>query len=271
MSDRKRAHVIVGGFPAGQHAGHDMDFARVQLLSRLQQQADVHATVSGDFSDCEKWVADCQLLVTYVAGPYANDEQADLLDAWLRKGGRWLALHGTCGGKAVRTGRADNRRRWVRARHHDVLGSFFLTHPPIMAMSINVQAPQHPTMAGLPATFEACDEPYMVELTDPDNTTILLSTRDIETPDYVAEIYGTDTSLLPDGESRALGYVRDVGAGAVAYFSLGHCHSPSTNVQRSVHTSIAKDNVPPLKFSGVWHTPVFEQLLDNALNWGLAR
>jgi hypothetical protein len=96
-----------------------------------------------------------------------------------------------------------------------------------------------------------------------------LSTSDIETPDYVQEIYGSDTTLLPDGESRALGYVREVGDGAVAYFSFGHCHTPTTNVQRSVHSSISKDNVPPVHFNGVWETPAFDQLMKNALTWGL--
>ncbi|MBT6275610.1 MAG: hypothetical protein HOI95_15930 [Chromatiales bacterium] len=246
-----------------------MDYARVQLLTRLQQHHHVHATVGGDFTDCDKWIADCQLLITYVAGPYADDDQAAMLEDWLADGGRWLALHGTCGGKAVRTDRPDNRRRWVRARHHDVLGSFFLTHPPIMAMNVKVERPEHPLTQGLPSMFEVRDEPYMVELTDPENSTVLLTTRDIDAPDYVQEIYGADTTLLSDGESRPLGYVREVGDGAVAYFSFGHCHTPTTNVQRSVHASIAQDNVPPLQFNGVWETSVFDQLMKNALTWGL--
>ncbi|MCB1743597.1 MAG: ThuA domain-containing protein [Gammaproteobacteria bacterium] len=269
MNDSTRVHVVVGGFPVGKHAGHDMDYARFKLLAGLQEHPQVHATVSGDFTDCQKWIGDCQFLITYVAGPYADDEQAAMLEDWLARGGRWLALHGTCGGKAVRTGRPDNRRRWVRARHHDVLGSFFLTHPPIMAMNVNVEVPDHPLTRGLPASFEMRDEPYMVELTDPAHSTVLLTTQDIDAPGYVQEIYGADSSLLPDGRSRALGYVREVGEGAVAYFSFGHCHTPSTNVQRTVHASIATDNVPPLTFKGVWETSVFEQLMRNALAWGL--
>ena len=31
---KKRAHLIVGGFPPGSPAGHDMNFARLQLLQR---------------------------------------------------------------------------------------------------------------------------------------------------------------------------------------------------------------------------------------------
>ena len=67
-----RAHVIAGGFPAGQPAGHDHDYARLRILELLKERDDVHATVSGDYTDIEKWLPQCQLLVTYVAGPVAD-------------------------------------------------------------------------------------------------------------------------------------------------------------------------------------------------------
>ena len=35
MSGAKRAHLITGGFPPGAPAGHDRDYARLQLLRRL--------------------------------------------------------------------------------------------------------------------------------------------------------------------------------------------------------------------------------------------
>ena len=41
-----RVHVIVGGFPPGSHAGHDMDYARVRILQALQADERVHATVA---------------------------------------------------------------------------------------------------------------------------------------------------------------------------------------------------------------------------------
>ena len=42
----KRAHLITGGFPPGSSAGHDMDYARLQLLQKLSK-ADV--TTANDF------------------------------------------------------------------------------------------------------------------------------------------------------------------------------------------------------------------------------
>lgn len=264
-----RVHVIAGGFPAGQHAGHDMDFARVQLLSALQSNAAVHATVSNDFTDCAKWMRDCQFLITYVAGPYADDQQASAIREWLDGGGRWLALHGSSGGKAVRVD-GQRARRWVRTSYHEALGSVFLTHPPICEFTVDVRDRQHPLTQGLPSSFRIQDEPYMIEVIHPD-TRVLLTTSEIEAPAYVAAIYGADGSLLPDGRNRALGYVRDVGKGSVAYFAFGHCHSPTTNVQVTVARNIDPGNAVPLTFRRAWENASFQRLLSNGITWGTSR
>lgn len=261
-----RTHVITGGFPPGQHAGHDMDFARMRILAALQSNEDVHATVSNDFTDCDKWIHDCQFLVTYVAGPFADDEQTAVIKQWLSDGGRWLGLHGSSGGKAVRV-EGQRSRRWVKTSYHDALGAFFLTHPPIRELTVNVVDQSHPLTRGLPASFRIQDEPYMIEVIHPD-TLVLLTTSEIEAPAYVAEIYGADTSLLPDGTNRALGFVRDVGKGGVAYFTFGHCHTPTTNVQVTVDANIDPGNVVPLTFRGAWDTESFQQIISNGIAWG---
>jgi hypothetical protein len=132
MDSRVGVHVVVGGFPPGSSAAHDMDYARLRLLELLAERDDVRITVASDYADVERWLDASRLLVTYVAGPYPMGAQLDRLDRWLREGGRWLALHGTSGGKSVpfeRDGRAG--RAMVRMPHHDALGCFFLNHPPI--------------------------------------------------------------------------------------------------------------------------------------------
>ena len=35
-----RAHLIAGGFPAGQAAGHDHDYARLRILEQLKEHPD---------------------------------------------------------------------------------------------------------------------------------------------------------------------------------------------------------------------------------------
>ncbi|MGD0432534.1 MAG: hypothetical protein ABSA58_15740, partial [Acetobacteraceae bacterium] len=66
-----RAHLITGGFPLGQSAGHDQDFARLRLLGLLAEQ-DVQTTVANDFADIERFLPITRLLITYVAGPYPD-------------------------------------------------------------------------------------------------------------------------------------------------------------------------------------------------------
>ena len=267
MTTPIRVHVVAGGFPPGRHAGHDIDYARMRILQALQSNENVHATVSSDFTDCHKWIPDCQLLVTYVSGPFADDHESGVIRDWLGEGGRWLALHGSTGGKAERIGREDARRRMVKMPYHETLGGFFLTHPPIMEMQVDVADRNHVLTDNLPSSFRIQDEPYMVEVIHPE-TRVLLTTADIEAPPYVDEIYGGDISLLPDGRSHALGFVRDVGEGAVAYIAPGHCHSPLTNLQPSVHESVSPDLKSPNHFRGPWETEPYEQLLKNAIDWG---
>ncbi len=135
----KRAHLITGGYPAGSHAGHDMDYARLRLLGLLAEHDDVSATVANDFDALEKWLDGADLLITYVAGPVPSDDQHEALRHWLEAGGRWFGLHGTSGGRAARI-EGSPQRRMVKQAHHETLGSFFLNHPPIRAFRLTRSA-----------------------------------------------------------------------------------------------------------------------------------
>ena len=160
-----------------------------------------------------------------------------------------------------------------RAPHHDVLGCFFLNHPPIRAFRVDVCDSDHPLTRGLPAFFEVMDELYLIEIAAPAETRVLLSTSDLDAKDPAPRTFGftydEDTSVGSDGSTRVLGYVRERGAGAVAYFALGHCHTPTTNIQPFVDVSVDTEGVTPLHFRGSWETDAFARLLRNGIEWGL--
>ena len=260
MSDAypNRAHLITGGFPPGSHAGHDHDYARLHLLGLLAEQQ-VPASVGNDFADVQKWLPTSRLLITYVAGPYPDAAQCDAIAQWLEGGGHWLALHGTSGGRAERV-EGMRSRRTVTTAHHALLGSYFLTHPPICRFRVDVR--EHPLTHGVSASFEVEDEPYFIELQDPASTQILLTADygpDAVSPS-IGTIYPSDTSLQADGRTRVLGYTRAVGRGAVTYFALGHCHNPAIRASRS------EDGTPPT-FHGAWDSDAFSTLLRNAIAW----
>ena len=168
-----RAHLVTGGFPAGSSAGHDHDFARLRLLGLLAEQ-DVQASVANDFADVEKWLPVSRLLISYVAGPYPDAGQCRAIQRWLEAGGHWLGLHGTSGGRAERV-EGLSQRRTVKTEHHALLGSFFLTHPPICQIRVDVSDVDHPLTRGIGGSFDVVDEPYFIELQDPGSTRILLT------------------------------------------------------------------------------------------------
>jgi uncharacterized protein len=259
-----RAHLIAGGFPPGSSAGHDHDYARLRLLGLLAEHG-IPASVANDFADVEKWLSVSQLLITYVAGPYPDAAQCRAIQRWLEGGGRWLGLHGTSGGRAERV-EGQRQRRTVKLEHHALLGSYFLTHPPICKIRVDVNPADSPLTRGLGSSFDVEDEPYFIEIQDPGATRILL------TADYgpsglspaIGTLYARDTSLQPDGRTRVLAYTRDIGHGAVAYVALGHCHNPAIRAARAADPT----DTTPLSFRGSWETDAFITLLRNAIVWG---
>jgi len=262
-----RAHVIAGGFPPGAPAGHDHDYARLRLLGLLAE-AEVPASVGNDFADVEKWLPAGKLLITYVAGPYPDAVQTRAMRGWMEAGGHWLGLHGTSGGRAERVEGVRNRRT-VKMDHHALLGSFFLTHPPICDIRVDVRDSVHPITRDVPRHFEVWDEPYFIELQDPIGTRILLTADYGASGEWAAtkRLYGTDTSLQADGRTRVLGYTRQVGKGGVTYFALGHCHNPAIRADRATDPS----DTTPETFHGAWDSEEYITLLRNAIDWGLDR
>lgn len=266
-----RVHLITGGYPPGSFAGHDMDYVRLRLLGMLQENTQLLTTIGNDYADVSKWLPGSSFLITYVAGPYPNDEQNDFLRKWLEAGGRWLALHGTSGGKAVPVGENRYVRKMVKGNYHETLGAFFLNHPPVRKFRVEVVDRAHPLSEGLPPSFDVMDELYLIEVQDPARCHILLTTElpKDPSPQGFGFVYDRDTSVLPDGKTRVLGYTREVGKGGVTYFALGHCHSPLSNVQPFVDASVEASGTTPKTFRGSWESREFGTLLRNAMRWGV--
>ena len=269
----QRAHLVTGGFPPGSVAGHDMDYARLHLLRMLQAQKDLTVTTANDFQDIERWLPGTALLITYVAGPFPAGAGNEALSAWLDNGGRWLALHGTSGGKAIKTERGGRPvRMMVKGEHHKTLGCFFLNHPPLREFQVSA-AGGHPVTRGLSDRFSVKDELYFIELLDPSNSRILLTTElttDPSPPGFGFS-YDEDTSLQSDGKTRVLAYARKTGRGEVVYIGLGHCHTGRTDSRSPVDTSIDRDGVMPPDFHAVWENNAYVRLLNNAIAWGTGK
>src|SRR5262249_34280426 len=147
------------------------------------------------------------------------------------------------------------------------LGSYFLTHPPICKIRVDVADSASSLTRGLGPSFVVEDEPYFIELQDPGSTHIVL-TADYgpgATSPTIGTLYPKDTSLQPDGKTRVLGYTRAIGKGGVAYFALGHCHNPAIRAGRAVDPT----GTTPLTFRGSWESDAFMTLLRNTIAVGV--
>ena len=260
-----RAHLIAGGFPPGSPAGHDHDYARLRLLGLLAER-DVPASVANDFADVEKWLPVTRLLITYVAGPYPDAAQCRAIRHWLQAGGHWLGLHGTSGGRAERV-EGMRQRRTVKTEHHAVLGSYFLTHPPICQIRVDVRDTDHPITHGLGASFEVEDEPYFIELQDPGSTRILL-TADYG-PSAVSPSIGTlyrqrhfAATRWQDARARLYARGRQRRRGLLRARPL-----PQPGDPRGAGRGRCGQVTPT--FRGAWESDAFITLLRNAIAWGV--
>jgi type 1 glutamine amidotransferase len=167
---------------------HDFDRARSRLLGLLGRHPHVRITVSDGY-DRDLSAADA--LVSYTCRRRAEPEQRAAIVDFVARGGRWLALHASnAGTDAEPPGPLT-----------DVLGSRFVSHPPIRPFLVEPTRPDHPLVAGI-GPFTVTDELYLCELREP--LDVLLHSE-------------------VDGEGpRPLLYVRDHGAGQVCYLALGH-------------------------------------------------
>jgi type 1 glutamine amidotransferase len=236
----------------------------------MLRDQEVKASVGNDFSDVENWLPISRLLITYVAGPYPGEAQDLAIRRWIADGGRWLGLHGTSGGRAVRVSETDRRRQMLKLAHHETLGGFFLNHPPVRRFQVKVGDASDTLTDGLPQSFEVIDEPYMIEVQDPANTRVLLTAELGPIPRREGSGSPTTrTALMPDGKTRVLGYTRDSEKGGVTYIALGHCHDPWSNSQPFVEKNVDPDGKTPLTLRYTWETDAFQGLIRNAIAWGV--
>jgi hypothetical protein len=153
------------------------------------------------------------LLLDYSGDPkiLATDEQLDALISTVHGGKPYLAMHAaSLPVRAQMTYIRENDGGWpthpapnehinaAQIRYLSMLGSAFLTHPPVRSFEVQILVPDHPVTRGM-SNFDIEDELY--------------------------EIVGdlSQVQLLVKGEEeRPLAYTKKHGQGTVVYIALGH-------------------------------------------------
>lgn len=227
---------------------HDIDFARLELLKLLAEHPHVRTTVATDYADLARLDA-CTLLVTYTCDLMPTRDETAAIAAWLERGGRWLALHGT---NSILEFTADgvatpDHRPDVMA----LLGTQFKAHPPIGPFTVEVVEPDHVLTAGIDR-FEVVDELYLSATRAPIRTLLKTAFEGEATGFVDADWAATEVPIL---------YLRDVGRGQILYNTLGHC--------RSHYDLPTLAPFYPHPERCAWNYPIYYELLRRGLRWGL--
>lgn len=218
MSNVKRMHIVTGG------KFHDFDLARLKLLQLMAQDERIRASCAMDYTGLSV-LGECAGLVLYTCDMMPSEAEADEIDAFVRKGGRVLALHAvnahlefTDGPEIVTSGvripgLVKSTADHVAPRFMDLLGSRFVTHLSAQEIHVHVEDTDHPITCGM-KDFTLVDEPYVA--TPIGELKVLLSAR------YKGPTPGYETVEITDDPPRPQLYVKDHGRGGVLYSPLGH-------------------------------------------------
>lgn len=230
---------------------HDVDFARRELLALLAEHEEFRVRVQPDYEDANA-IAAGSILVSYTCNVRPSEAAQTTIRTWVEGGGRWIALHGTNAALDVGTPNGVDSPR-VFPLWADTLGSQFVAHPPIAPYLVEVTSADQWLVAGV-EPFETDDELYLSEYADRDALLPLLHTTWSGTARGFVE---HDWTERPD--QHLVMYIRELGAGAVLYNTLGHCRG---------HYDMAP-LVPyyPKIERGSWEQPAYFELLRRSLRW----
>ncbi|MBI1392377.1 MAG: ThuA domain-containing protein [Alphaproteobacteria bacterium] len=239
-----RAHLIAGGHY------HDIDFARLALLTLLAEHPDIRTSVSQDY-DCSRALEESDFLVTYTCNVTPAVERVDDLRRFVEHGGRWLALHGTNSILAQ-----NDSGRWYAPEDNtgfvELLGSQFAAHPPISPYVVEPTKPEDPLVAGIGAfEVEGGDELYYMRMFG-EVEVILDATAQGPARGFVERDW-------PTGARHPVLYRKRVGRGEIVYFTLGH---------RRSHYDMAPliDFYPQIE-KGAWEINPYMDILRRSIDW----
>ncbi len=240
--NRVDAHFVA----AGQY--HDIDFARLEMLKLLAEHPHVRTTVAMDYGDTAR-LDQCRFLVTYTCNVMPSADELAAIRAFLERGGRWLALHGT---NSILRFTDDGRVDCPDERPDvmELLGTQFMAHPPIGKFRVEVIGGDHPLTAGI-ADFDIVDELYMSDTRAP--IKVLMQTRFTGKAERFMRSDWDDTAPIL--------YLRPVGEGAILYNTLGHC--------RGHHDLTELTPFYPHPERCAWEYPVYYEMLRRGLRWAL--
>ncbi len=244
-ADRLDIYLVAGG------KYHNIDYARLELLKLIAEQPRLKVQVGSDYSQIDEICA-ADFIISYTCDVMPTPEQTQRLCDTIASGKKWYALHGT---NSILRFLEDGR---VNApRENDafmaLLGSQFLSHPPIAPYAVAVSDPDHPLVKGIP-TFSVDDELYLCTHHGDNQHTLLHTYWSGITENFVDSEWESD-------EARPCMYLHPYGEGQVLYLTLGHCRG-KYDMQPMI------EEYPEPEF-GAWKTDEYYELLRRGIRWAM--
>jgi|TARA_Y100001936_G_scaffold108176_1_gene106258 type 1 glutamine amidotransferase len=244
---RVDAYLVAGG------RFHDIDFARLELLKLLSEHPHVRVTVGSDYEDITAITA-CSLLISYTIDVRPSEEAQLAIRDWVSDGGRFLALHGTNSAIDFNPPNPVGSPRcfpiWA-----ELLGSQFISHPPIAPFPVTMSNPDHWLVKGI-EPFETDDELYLSEYHDRDSLEPLMHTEwSGDTPGF------EDADWNDCDPVHLIMYLKSHGKGKILYNNLGHARGHWDMTE-------AVEYYPKIE-RGSWEVPQYYELLRRGIRWGL--
>jgi uncharacterized protein len=243
--DRLDVYLVAGG------KYHNIDYARLELLKLIAEQPRLKVQVGSDYSDIDEICA-ADFIISYTCDVMPTAEETKRLCAAVSGGSKWFALHGT---NSILRFLDDGRVNAPRDNDAfmELMGSQFLSHPPIMPYDVQVTDPDHPLVKDIP-TFSVDDELYL-SVHHGENQKMLLHTFwNGETEGFVDDKWDSE-------EPRACMYIHPYGEGQVLYLTLGHCRG-KYDMQPMM------EEYPEPEF-GAWKTDEYYELLRRGIRWAM--
>ena len=228
---------------------HDIDHARLELLKLLAEDERFRVRVFEDYENLQA-IEEADFIVSYTCNVVPSLGAQEALKAWVEKGGRWYALHGTNSIIRLMSSGLYGTPDWAPL-FVETLGSMFRSHPPIAPYQVSVADPHHRLAQGI-EPFESDDELYLMKTYG--DLHVILDTE------YGGKAEGFEEDEWEHARHPVF-YTHSVGEGEVLYLTLGHC--------RHHHDMQPMLDYWPAMERGSWDLPVFYQLLRRGIQWAI--
>ena len=240
--------LVVGG------RWHDVDYARLELLTLLGEYDCVQCSVHSDYSDVDA-LANADAVIAYTCDVRPSREESLALSQAVQGGARLLALHATNSAldPPVAGGPKVFRTPDAMPEFTALLGNRFLAHPKISPWRVDVVQPEHPLVAGVPS-FVTTDELYVMDLRE--DLDVILDTE------FTGECPGFEVSHSGSRTRHPVLFTRAEGKGEVVYFTLGHCRGRFDVTDLGIPDTGVVDRV-------AWESVQYREVLRRCVAWAV--